>query len=112
MEGRTVLLHAEQGFGDAIQFVRYLPLVEERGGKIIVECPAELQRLFQSLAGNHQLVTRGQPLPIFDLHCPLLNLPRVFGTNLTNIPNVVPYLNPNRRWLTHGSERSARATVK
>ncbi|MGD0387896.1 MAG: tetratricopeptide repeat protein [Tepidisphaeraceae bacterium] len=95
MQGRVILLYAEQGLGDALQFIRYLPLVEERGGKIIVECQAELQRLFQTMAGRCQVVASGQPLPDFDLHCPLLSLPRVFGTNLANIPNIVPYLSPD-----------------
>jgi len=91
LEDRTLLLHTEQGFGDAIQFIRYLPLVAQRGGRIIIECQAELQRLFQTI-GRCQIVVRGQPLPGFDLHCPLLSLPRVFGTNLGNIPQDVPYL--------------------
>ncbi len=95
LEGRTLLLHLEQGFGDAIQFIRYLPLVAQRGGKIIVECHTELRRLFQTIAGTSQIVTRGQPLPAFDLHCPLLSLPRVFGTTLASIPQVVPYLSPD-----------------
>jgi hypothetical protein len=67
-------------------------MVEQRGGKIIVECPAGLQRLFRTMTGNCQIVAEGQPLPAFDLQCPLLTLPRVFGTNLANIPNTVPYL--------------------
>jgi tetratricopeptide (TPR) repeat protein len=92
LEGRTILLYTEQGFGDALQFMRYLPLVAERGGRIIVECQAELQRILQTIAGKWQVVARGQPLPAFDLHCPLLSLPRVFGTNLANVPNIVPYL--------------------
>jgi hypothetical protein len=94
LETRTILLHTEQGFGDAIQFIRYLPLVAQRGGKIIVECPAELQRLFRTIAGSCQIAVRGQPLPAFDLHCPLLSLPRLFGTTLDNIPKTVPYLSP------------------
>jgi len=102
LEGRTLLLHAEQGLGDAIQFIRYLPLMSQRGGRIIIECYAELQRLFQIMAGRCQIVACGQPLPAFDLHCPLLSLPRVFGTTLSNIPHVVPYLHPDaeeaRKW--------------
>ena len=102
LEGRTLLLHAEQGFGDALQFIRYVPLMARRGGRIIIECPAGLQRLFQTIAGGCQIVAAGQPLPGFDLHCPLLSLPRVFGTNLANIPKDVPYLHADaedaRRW--------------
>jgi len=92
LEARTILLHTEQGFGDAIQFIRYLPLVEQRGGKIIIECHAGLQRLFQTTVGRCQIVARHQPMPAFDLHCPLLSLPRVFRTTPDNIPQIVPYL--------------------
>jgi Flp pilus assembly protein TadD len=92
LENRTILLHTEQGLGDAIQFIRYLPLVARRGGRIIVECDTELQRLFRTMAGNYPIVAPSQPLPVFDFHCPLLSLPRVFGTNLANIPKDVPYL--------------------
>jgi len=92
LEGRTLLLHAEQGFGDAIQFIRYLPLAAQRGGKIILECPPELQRLFQTMASDLPIVARGGTLPAFDAHCPLLSLPRVFSTDLSNIPGTVPYL--------------------
>jgi tetratricopeptide (TPR) repeat protein len=102
LEDRTLLLHAEQGVGDAIQFIRYLPLVAQRGGKIIIECHTALQRLFRTVAANCQVVVPSQSLPAFDLHCPLLSLPRVFGTNLGNIPNTVPYLRADaedaRRW--------------
>ncbi|HEY8748007.1 MAG TPA: tetratricopeptide repeat protein [Tepidisphaeraceae bacterium] len=95
LEGKTVLLHAEQGFGDAIQFIRYAPLVRDRGGRIIVQCHPELVRLFNGQAGVDHVVGDIQPLPRFDLHCPLLSLPHVFGTTLANIPASVPYLNPD-----------------
>lgn len=89
--GRVVLLHAEQGFGDALQFVRYAPLVAERGGRVIVECQSELLRLFGRLPGIAQLVARGDPLPPFDLHCPLMSLPHAFGTLPDTVPGA-PYL--------------------
>jgi tetratricopeptide (TPR) repeat protein len=92
LDGRVLLLHAEQGFGDAIHFIRYLPLVQQRGGRIVIECPSELQRLFQTIAGRCQIVTRGQPLPPFDLHCPILSLPLAFKTTMESIPAEVPYL--------------------
>jgi cytochrome c-type biogenesis protein CcmH/NrfG len=93
LEGRTLVLHAEQGFGDALQFIRYLPLVQQRGGRIVIECPAGLQRLFQTtMAGRCQIVVRGQPLPPFDLHCPILSLPLAFKTTMESIPAEVPYL--------------------
>lgn len=92
LAGRTILLHAEQGFGDTLQFIRYLPLVQQRGGKVILQCQPELLRLFQMTADRIPMVARGQPLPAFDVHCPLLSLPRLFGTEVTTIPQNVPYL--------------------
>ncbi|HEY1921762.1 MAG TPA: glycosyltransferase, partial [Tepidisphaeraceae bacterium] len=92
LAGRTILLTAEQGFGDMIQMIRYAPLIAKRGGKIIVESPPELTRLFQSVDGVGQLVKQGESLPAFDLHCPLMSLPLAFGTTLETIPADVPYL--------------------
>jgi len=115
LDGRTLLIHTEQGFGDAIQFIRCLPLVEQMGGRIFVECPAELQRLFRTMAGRCRIVARGQPPPAFDLHCPLLSLPRVFGMNLDNIPQTVPYLHADAedagRWQHRLADHSAVAKV-
>jgi Flp pilus assembly protein TadD len=102
LEGRTILLYTEQGFGDAIQFIRYLPLVVQRGGKVIVECQTELQRLLRTMHERYEIVAHGEPLPTFDLHSPLLSLPLVFRTTLENIPNIVPYLHADaqdaQRW--------------
>jgi tetratricopeptide (TPR) repeat protein len=95
LESRTILLHTEQGLGDAIQFIRYAPLVARRGGKIIIECQPELARLFQTMPGEFQIISRGQSLPPFDLHSPLLSLPLVFKTTLDNLPQTVPYLHAN-----------------
>jgi tetratricopeptide (TPR) repeat protein len=92
LESRTILLYTEQGFGDAIQFIRYVPLVAERGGKIIIACQAQLQRLFKINSRGWQIVSDGEILPRLDLHCPLLSLPRVFHTTLPGIPQTVSYL--------------------
>jgi tetratricopeptide (TPR) repeat protein len=92
--GRRILIHAEQGFGDTLQFVRYVPAVAERGGTVVLEVPQALVRLVRSVAGASQIVVAGDPLPPFECHCPLLSLPRVFDTRLTTIPNAVPYLAP------------------
>jgi tetratricopeptide (TPR) repeat protein len=92
LEGRIILLHAEQGFGDAIKFIRYVPLVAQRGGRVIIVCFAELERLFQAMPGAWQIVGPGHALPAFDLHAPLLSLPRILETTLSNIPRAVPYL--------------------
>ncbi len=89
---RTILLHAEQGFGDTIQFLRYLPLVVAKGGRVVLELPDSLIPLVGPREGVVAIVSRGQPLPAFDLHCPLLSLPLAFGTTLSTIPAFTPYL--------------------
>lgn len=102
LAGRRILLHAEQGLGDALQFVRYAPLVQARGGYVIVECHEPLLALFKGARGIHRLVGRGCPLPEFDCHAPLLSLPHIFGTRLDSIPAATPYLDVDparvRQW--------------
>ncbi|HUD87327.1 MAG TPA: tetratricopeptide repeat protein [Xanthobacteraceae bacterium] len=94
LDGKTILLHAEQGSGDTIQFVRYAPLLAARGAtKIIVEVQRELVRLLSCIAGI-AVVARGDILPPFDCHCPLLSLPLAFATELATIPAEVPYIAP------------------
>ncbi|APV49608.1 hypothetical protein BWI17_07905 [Betaproteobacteria bacterium GR16-43] len=92
LQGKTVLLHAEQGLGDTIQFVRYLPLVLARGARVVLEVHAALVPLFQQFEGVHALVARGDALPGIDLHCPLMSLPLAFGTRVETIPAAIPYL--------------------
>jgi tetratricopeptide (TPR) repeat protein len=90
--GARIFLHAEQGFGDAIQFLRYVPMVAERGAKISLEVHPELRRLAEGMDGVTELIARGDKLPEFDWHCPLMSLPLVFSTNVHTIPAKVPYL--------------------
>ncbi|MCC7487798.1 MAG: tetratricopeptide repeat protein [Burkholderiales bacterium] len=90
--GTVILLHAEQVFGDTIQFIRYAPLVAARGAEVVVECQPELVRLFSAVPGIHRLVARGATLPRFDRHCPLMSLPLAFGHDLGALPREVPYL--------------------
>jgi hypothetical protein len=92
LEGRTILIHAEQGLGDTIQFIRYAPLVKRRGGTVIVECQPVLSQLLAGCPGIDRLIAQGSPLPAFDVHVPLLSLPRIFGTTLADVPAEVPYL--------------------
>jgi tetratricopeptide (TPR) repeat protein len=84
--GRTLLLHAEQGYGDSIQFCRYVKLVAERGARVVLEVQGALKRLLTGLQGANLVVGRGEPLPSFDCHCPLLSLPLAFGTTPATIP--------------------------
>ncbi len=95
IEGKTILLHAEQGFGDTLQFVRYIPLVARRGATVILECQPELKNLLCNIAGVTQVISRGEALPDFDLHCPLLSLPLACRTELATIPANIPYLYPH-----------------
>ncbi len=92
LRGRTILLHAEQGFGDSIQFCRYAPMVRARGARVLLEAPAPLLKLLETLDGPHELIAYGQTLPAFDLHCPLMSLPLAFGTLVDTIPANIPYL--------------------
>lgn len=94
LAGRTLLVHAEQGLGSAIQFVRYLPLLAARGARVMLECQPPLARLFASLIGGSPaaIVRKGEALPDFAVHAPLMSLPRLLGTTLDSIPNAVPYL--------------------
>ena len=91
-EGRTILVQAEQGFGDTLQFCRYVPMLAARGFKVVLDVPPPLVRLMASLAGGAHVVPRGMPLPPVDLHCPMLSLPLGFDTRLESIPGSVPYL--------------------
>ena len=93
--GKTILIHAEQGLGDTIQFVRYAPLLARRGARVIVECQPELKPLLQDLEGVECVISTGEPLPAFDMHVPMLSLPLAFGTTLQTVPAVSPYLKPD-----------------
>lgn len=92
LSGQTILLSCEQGLGDAIQFVRYAPLVQQRGGRVVLECPGLLAALFERVAGLNRVVIEGQPLPPFAVQAPLLSLPHLLGTTLDSVPAMVPYL--------------------
>lgn len=91
LAGKTILLHAEQGLGDTIQFIRYAPLLLERGARVICEVQGELVSLLSQLEGV-EVIAQGDRLPDFDLHCPLLSLPLAFGASLETIPAATPYL--------------------
>ncbi len=93
--GQTILLHAEQGLGDTIQFLRYVPLLASRGAKIILEVQCGLERIAESVAGVHRILKRGEPLPPFDFQGPLMSLPLALKTTLESIPASIPYLFPD-----------------
>jgi tetratricopeptide (TPR) repeat protein len=97
IEGRTILLHSEQGFGDTLQFCRYAGLVRAKGARVILEVPRALTDVIATLDGVTQVIGRGSALPHFDFHCPLLSLPLAFGTDIDSIPARIPYLHGDSR---------------
>jgi tetratricopeptide (TPR) repeat protein len=108
--GKTVLLHAEQGLGDTLQFCRYAPLVAARGARVILEVPQSLVRLLDGLAGRAQVIAQGSPLPRFDCHCPLLSLPLAFNTDIDSIPDTSPYLAADPARVAHWQARLGHRT--
>jgi len=109
--GRTILLYAEQGLGDTLQFVRYAPLAAQRGGKVIVECQPSLVRLLGSLPGIDRLLGQGSPLPAFDVQAPLGSLPGIFRTTLATVPATVPYLHADAELVKHWRRKSRKSEV-
>ena len=92
LAGKTLLLHNDQGFGDSIQFCRYIPLLAERGASVILEIDRSLKSLLSGVAGITQCVVKGETLPDHDLQCPLASLPLAFDTTIETIPSQVPYI--------------------
>jgi len=95
LAGARILLHAEQGLGDTLQFVRYVPLVAQRGGNVTLEIQPRLHRLLAAFPGARQVLRRGEALPEFDWQCPLLSLPLASATELGTIPASIPYIRPD-----------------
>jgi hypothetical protein len=93
--GKRVLLHAEQGYGDGIQFIRYAPLLAARGARVVALCDPALAALFRSVPGVESVGEPGEPLAEFDYHAPLMSLPRAFRTTVTTIPAPIPYVAPD-----------------
>ena len=105
LHGKTVLLHAEQGLGDTIQFVRYAPLAAARGAKVFLAVQSPLKMLMCSVPDISGVFTDGEMLPDFDLRCPLLSLPLAFGTELATVPANIPYLRPLEERLAKWRQR-------
>jgi tetratricopeptide (TPR) repeat protein len=106
---KTILLHHEQGFGDTLQFCRYVPLVMQLGAQVVLAVPAGLRRLLTTLPGSPQIVSEGEPVPAHDYHCPLMSLPLAFDTTPSTVPAPIPYLRAVRdevkRWAERLGER-------
>jgi len=100
LNGRTLLIHTEQGLGDTLHFIRYVRLIQQRGGTVYVEVPPALAPLLRT-SGVTGIIPGGSPLPKFDLEIPLLSVPGALGTTLENIPAQVPYLSAETRLVKH-----------
>jgi tetratricopeptide (TPR) repeat protein len=107
LAGKTLLVYADQGLGDTLQFCRYIPVLEAMDARVVFEVQPVLKPLLGSLAMRGTLIGRGEPLPDFDLHIPLLSLPLALGTELDTIPGGVPYLKVDPAALHFWGERLA-----
>jgi tetratricopeptide (TPR) repeat protein len=92
LHGKSILLHAEQGHGDTLQFVRYASMVVARGARVYLLAQSSLKSLLESCDGVQQVFAHGEDLPSFDFQCPMMSLPMAFGTELDSIPANIPYL--------------------
>ena len=92
IDGKILLLHNEQGLGDALQFCRYVPLLAARGARVVLEIDGPLKQLLSGLTGVSHCISKGETPPDFDFHCPLTSLPLAFDTTLDTIPSAVPYI--------------------
>lgn len=92
LAGKTIFLYTEQGFGDAIQFCRYIAYVAKLGARVLLGVQPALAALFSQLPSVHQVITPGQMMPAIDCHCPLMSLPLALQHVLPTIPNQTPYL--------------------
>jgi tetratricopeptide (TPR) repeat protein len=109
LAGSTILLHAEQGLGDTLQFCRFARDVAERGARVVLEAQPGLERLLARLAGVERVVVRGQPLPPFDRHTPLMSLPLALGARAEDLAAAVAYLSVEPAAAARWAERLAGA---
>ncbi|HSZ55214.1 MAG TPA: tetratricopeptide repeat protein, partial [Tepidisphaeraceae bacterium] len=123
LEGMHVLVLCEQGLGDSIQFIRYVPFLAARGAKVTVECQGKLKPLLSSLnaegekggggegemrSGEVRVIARGEPLPSFDMHARLMTLPCIFGSTPEDVPSQVPYLSVDEKRVEEFAEQFAK----
>jgi tetratricopeptide (TPR) repeat protein len=114
IRGSRILLYAEQGLGDTMQFVRYVPMLLARGAEITLEVQPNVYRLLKNSFGQTpvRIIRAGEALPDFDWQCPLLSLPLAFGTDLASIPSVVPYLHAEAAAAAQWAQRLPANTLR
>lgn len=105
---RTILVTHSDGFGDTLQFARYLPLLAKHGARVLAWVPKPLVRILRSLDMVAEVLADDEPMPAFDFYCPFVSLPRVFGTTLETIPNTTPYVFPDQGAAGHWASRLPR----
>jgi len=108
-DGKTLLVQPEQGFGDVIQFCRYVPLLAARGVQVVLPVHPSLKALLSTLNGVSALVVAGNTLPAFDLYTPMMSLPLAFGTKLNSVPSETPYLFANHAKAKHWQQANLAA---
>jgi hypothetical protein len=115
LRGKSIVLYPEQGLGDAIQFVRYIPMVAEHGAQVVVACPPNLRSLFEPAFPMAQFINFDGSFPPIDVHCSLISLPLAFGTDLNSIPAQIPYLRADQalvdKWSSRLGPRDGRRRV-
>jgi tetratricopeptide (TPR) repeat protein len=115
LQGKTLLLVAEQGLGDTLQFIRYAPVLARRGARIVAQCQAPLVELIRDVEGIAAVVAAGSPVPAADFYCPLLSLPLNCRTTIASIPHEIPYIQPRdglrREWAARTDCRELRVGV-
>ena len=112
LEGKRILLHAEQGLGDTIFFGRYVTLIAERGGVPLFHVQPSMVELAGSIKGVAEVIREGTPLPAFDLHLPIMSAPGIFGTTEETVPVTLPYISANPEKVAHWKAELARRTSK
>jgi Tfp pilus assembly protein PilF len=111
IRGKTIMLHAEQGLGDTLQFVRYANLLHARGARVLMQAPSSLKRLLASCAGVAEVYADEDSLPAFDYHTPLMSLPFLCGTTIATIPVATPYLFAREDAIAHWSRKLGKCSA-
>jgi tetratricopeptide (TPR) repeat protein len=105
IKGKILLLHAGAGFGDTIQFIRYVPMIKERGASVIIGCQKEIGSLLKGVEGIEQVIIEGEMIPHFDVQSSMFRLPIIFDTNIDRIPARVPYISVNHQLIGEWRDR-------
>ncbi len=110
LRGKRILIHAEQGLGDSLQFCRYLPMVSALGAEVFVQIQPSLVTLVEQISGVARVIAQGEALPEFDFHCPLMSLPLAFGTTQDTVPAPSRYVSPSEAKSQAWNERLGQRT--